>query len=396
MKKNVRNLFFALFLILSFVSCGDGDSKKIAQKPEGSEGGPCYGNKTCDDDLICEDGICVDPTKTDDKDSGNTADDGNTGNSGDTGNSGNSGDTGDTGNSGDTGDTGNSGDSGNSGNSADDTEKTDDDIKIPENCGNGKLDEGEECDDGNDWGGDGCTPLCKINVCGDGYKFVGVEECDDGDKNGFYDYCDVYCSGKSSYCGDGKVDVEHEECDTGNNVINERCSNCVLNKDFPKTICSDQILCSDASEIINCPSEGEDFFGQDAQYTNKCIPKKYSIVGSSPEEIIKDENTNLYWQRKLRSSTDCTWEEAKNYCNSLNYGGYNDWRLPSRNELATIINYKESELTINKEFFDFPSKSFWTSTFLANSMSNVWYVNFYTGIIGSGPKGVGELQCNFT
>jgi hypothetical protein len=81
MKKNVRNLFFSLFLILSFVSCGDGDSKKIAEKPEGSEGGPCYGNKTCDDDLVCEDGICVDPSKTDDKDSGNTADDGNTGNS---------------------------------------------------------------------------------------------------------------------------------------------------------------------------------------------------------------------------------------------------------------------------------------------------------------------------
>jgi len=29
-------------------------------------------------------------------------------------------------------------------------------------CGNGSLDPGEQCDDGNKVGGDGCTPLCQI------------------------------------------------------------------------------------------------------------------------------------------------------------------------------------------------------------------------------------------
>ncbi len=70
-----KTLFFVLAIsTIVIFSCDDGDSKKIAQKPEGSEGGPCYGNKTCDDDLVCEDGICVDPEKTEDEITDETAD----------------------------------------------------------------------------------------------------------------------------------------------------------------------------------------------------------------------------------------------------------------------------------------------------------------------------------
>ena len=35
-------------------------------------------------------------------------------------------------------------------------------------CGNGDLDSGEECDDGNTDETDGCDTMCKNNVCGDG------------------------------------------------------------------------------------------------------------------------------------------------------------------------------------------------------------------------------------
>jgi cysteine-rich repeat protein len=36
-------------------------------------------------------------------------------------------------------------------------------------CGNGVPDPGEECDDGNDFPGDGCQPDCLLPICGDGY-----------------------------------------------------------------------------------------------------------------------------------------------------------------------------------------------------------------------------------
>ncbi len=411
MRKIVRNLFFALFLILSFVSCGDGDSKKIAQKPEGSEGGPCYGNKTCDDDLVCEDGICVDPLEVTDNDSGDSADDGNTGNSGDSGNSGNTGDSGnsgDTGDSGNSGNTGDSGDSGNSGNSADDTEKTDDDIKIPENCGNGKLDEGEECDDGNDWGGDGCTPLCKINVCGDGYHFIGVEECDtkevscasleigtEGDA-----LCDYYCKlvtegiCKRTFKCDEKPEntvwnsvfeytqtwngTEWEPADSIStyNIISSakecrfKCAenyswdgaNCIQGSETG-AVCTGQTKCYDGTTEVTCPLSGQNLYGQDSQYINKCIPRNYIVSGTDSEEIVTDNNSGLQWQRNS-PSTKYSWINAVSYCENLDYGGKNDWKLPEPGHLATLLNYGKYNPIIDNEVFpNIQPDNYWTLTF---------------------------------
>ncbi len=47
-------------------------------------------------------------------------------------------------------------------------------------CGDGEVDDTEECDDGNIESGDGCTPMCAIEPrCGDGVvNNVIAEECD--------------------------------------------------------------------------------------------------------------------------------------------------------------------------------------------------------------------------
>jgi len=49
-------------------------------------------------------------------------------------------------------------------------------------CGNGVLDSGEECDDGNQVDGDGCDTNCTLTRCGNGVVTVG-EQCDDGNSN---------------------------------------------------------------------------------------------------------------------------------------------------------------------------------------------------------------------
>src|SRR5262249_21161337 len=46
-------------------------------------------------------------------------------------------------------------------------------------CGNGVLDPGELCDDGNNLDGDGCDGNCSPTGCGNGIVTAG-EECDDG------------------------------------------------------------------------------------------------------------------------------------------------------------------------------------------------------------------------
>src|SRR5205085_12660879 len=50
-------------------------------------------------------------------------------------------------------------------------------------CGNGVVEIGEQCDDGNTADCDGCSAGCRVERCGDGVVQCG-EQCDDGPNNG--------------------------------------------------------------------------------------------------------------------------------------------------------------------------------------------------------------------
>jgi cysteine-rich repeat protein len=83
-------------------------------------------------------------------------------------------------------------------NGGDDTEDTE--TIFPQVCGDGIVEPGESCDDGNAWWGDGCNEYCWVEagwVCyepGTPCRYEGYE----------------------GYCGDGIVQQERgEECDNG-------------------------------------------------------------------------------------------------------------------------------------------------------------------------------------
>ena len=89
-------------------------------------------------------------------------------------------------------------------------------------CGDGHIDAGEECDDGNGVNEDGCLNDCRLNICGDGVLNGGYEECDSGTLNSDSDAdsCRTDCT--RSVCGDGVVD-SGEECDDGNDDTSDAC-----------------------------------------------------------------------------------------------------------------------------------------------------------------------------
>jgi len=112
------------------------------------------------------------------------------------------------------------------------------DVPVEPRCGDGVLDDGEECDDGNDVSGDGCSgcnedlgwecdgesPSHCAPVCGDG-RVLGDETCDDGNHDNTDD-CpdgeDGTC--RDAVCGDGHVWDGHEECDDGNTDDLDGCT----------------------------------------------------------------------------------------------------------------------------------------------------------------------------
>ena len=92
---------------------------------------------------------------------------------------------------------------------------------LPPVCGNGEVEEGEECDDGNTEDTDACTNACTSAICGDGVVQAGAEECDDGNTDDT-DACVSTC--KKAVCGDGYVGPG-EMCDDGNNDDADECTN---------------------------------------------------------------------------------------------------------------------------------------------------------------------------
>jgi cysteine-rich repeat protein len=94
-------------------------------------------------------------------------------------------------------------------------------------CGDGIVQPGEECDDGNQINTDACVN-CKKAKCGDGFLEIGVEKCDDGNVSS-NDACLATCVPAS--CGDGFVQTGVEQCDDGNQVNDDGCrNNCTLPK----------------------------------------------------------------------------------------------------------------------------------------------------------------------
>ena len=88
-------------------------------------------------------------------------------------------------------------------------------------CGDGVLDAGESCDDGNTLDGDGCSSTCELeSVCGNGI-LEGNEVCDDGNTIGG-DNCSSTCDAEN-FCGDGVLNTS-EACDDGNTTNGDGCS----------------------------------------------------------------------------------------------------------------------------------------------------------------------------
>jgi hypothetical protein len=145
---------------------------------------------------------------------------------------------------------------------------------------------------------------------------------------------------------------------------------------------------------------GEDKAGGDMV---RCVRGGPLVIGSfessviSGERVVQDKVSGLMWQgcASGQSGELCdqgtaiyiTWQGAVDYCDSLTWAGYGDWRLPNVNELTSIVDYTKSEPAIDSTAFPAtPPGFFWSSSSYESSTSNVWYVVFSSGSVGDFDK----------
>lgn len=152
-------------------------------------------------------------------------------------------------------------------------------------------------------------------------------------------------------------------------------------------------FCTDGDQLaVSCDMTPATVAGQDG-HTRINVPN-YTPNG----DTILDSVTGLTWQRPIGRDAGggdlFTHAEASAYCSTLNLGGMTGWRLPSRIELVSIVDYGRSMPAIDTAFTDTPGLDLWTSSTFNNDPDTGWVVNFEFGLTGASPRMTGNrVRC---
>jgi len=174
----------------------------------------------------------------------------------------------------------------------------------------------------------------------------------------------------------------------------------------------------DGVDVIPCPSPGEPFYGQDANYTIN--PPSYTKLDENGNALpasagswamVRDSVTGLIWEAKQNKDEVAhyddphdadniyTWYEpndpwnagypsehdTRDFLDALNaahFGGYSDWRLPTIKELAYLVDYsiRYPGPTIGATYFlNTQSYKYWSSTTDSETTDSAWSLDFYDG-----------------
>lgn len=96
-----------------------------------------------------------------------------------------------------------------------------------------------------------------------------------------------------------------------------------------------------------------------------------SFTPESPNYVVLTA-TGIMVQKQDISESTLSWSSANSLCNNSTVGSYTDWRLPTKDELATMYNEKNV-------IGNFKSSAYWSSTQEVSYPSSHWYISFNTG-----------------
>ena len=136
----------------------------------------------------------------------------------------------------------------------------------------------------------------------------------------------------------------------------------------------------------------------------KTAPDSRYTTDNGTNGTVTDEHTGLTWKRCSEGQTwddsGCdgdaatyTWQEALQRAQAVNDGtagnnlGHNDWRLPNKNELASLVERACHSPAINATIFPGTATSlYWSASLYANNSYDAWGVRFDIGAVNGRSK----------
>jgi hypothetical protein len=162
----------------------------------------------------------------------------------------------------------------------------------------------------------------------------------------------------------------------------------------PSLPATGQTQCYDTGgNVIDCASA--DWPGQDGFYGKGC-PTADRYVDNQ-DGTVTDTCTGLMWQKEtadvsgngsVGDEDNLPWQNALQYCETLDFVGHSDWRLPNVGELQSIVDYGRSYPS-SDPIFGAESGWYWSSSTYVVYPSLAWYIYFGDGGVYGGGKGNG-------
>lgn len=201
-----------------------------------------------------------------------------------------------------------------------------------------------------------------------------IRECTDGNLNGTSTYNQSTCI--SYYDLSCNTDFDSDD------FIDSTCAVYPMtNTTFAGNLDTNDIN-STIYPDMNCIFDGD-------KNATSCINN--FVVDGCGSGTVQDISTNLCWQRNMNQNGTKNWANAITYCSTTldGLGGHTDWRLPTHQELKTIVDLSRSSPSIiggnGNKFQNVITNDYWTySTSNVGSMARV--INFNPGYSSTGLK----------
>ena len=114
---------------------------------------------------------------------------------------------------------------------------------------------------------------------------------------------------------------------------------------------------------------------------------RFIVLSNMSSAAVLDRETGLVWEASP-STSGITWANAQIHCNLLDTGNRKGWRLPTIQELASLVDPTRTvpALPVGHPFQHVLSANYWSATTSVADDDDAWNVSFQGGGVGHASK----------